>query len=103
MKLLRMYPDLQGANTCCGSICSSEYTLFSNLEVSAGLLTTLNAYEHLYACILACEDIITVCSQTWFCIISTVALMVLSEDPLFYIVSKNMSNKAQLDESWLGM
>lgn len=86
MKLLCMYPDLQGTNTCCGSICSFEYPLFSNLELSAGLLTTINAYEHLYACILAWEDVTTVCSQTWFCIITTMALMLQSEDLLFYSV-----------------
>jgi len=103
MKLLHMYPDLQGANTCCGSICSFEYPLFSNLELSAELLTALSAYERLYACILACEDNSTVCSQTWFCVISTMALMLQSEDPLFYIVSNSMNNKAQLDESWLGV
>lgn len=48
MKLLHMYPDLQGANTCCGGICSFEYLLFSDLELSTGLLTTLNAYEHFF-------------------------------------------------------
>lgn len=75
---------------------------FLNLGLSAGLLTTLSAYEHLRACILACEDIVTVCSQTWFCIISSMALMLQSEDPLFNTVSESMSNKTQLDESWLG-
>lgn len=79
-----------------------EYPLFSNLESSAGLLTILNAYKHLYACILVCKDI-TVFSQPWFYIISTMALMLQSEDLLFYILSKSTSNKAQLDESWLGV
>lgn len=89
MKLLHKYPDLQGANACCGSICSFEYLLFSNLELSAGLLTTLNAYKRLCVRILACKDIITVCSQTRFCIVSTMALMLQSEDPLLYVMSKN--------------
>lgn len=80
-----------------------EYPLFSNSEPSARLLTILNAYKHLYACILVCKDIITVFSQPWFYIISTVALMLQSEDLLFYILSKSTSNKAQLDESWLGV
>lgn len=102
MKLLLMYPDLQAAKTCCVSICSLEYPLFLNLGLSAGLLTTLSAYKHLCACILACEDIVTVCSQTWFCIISSMALMLQLEDSLFDTVSESMSNKAQLDESWLG-
>lgn len=85
MKLLHMYPDLQGANTCCGGICSFEYLLFSDMELSAGLLASLNAYEHFFnACILACKDIITVCAQTWFCVIGTMALMLQSEDLLFY-------------------
>lgn len=100
MKLLHMSPDLQGANTCCGSICSLEYPLFSNLELCVGLLTTLSAYKHLYACILACKDDYTVCSQTCFCIISTMALM-LQSNLLFYRVSESMSNKARLNESWL--
>lgn len=99
MKLLHVSPDLQGANTCCGGICSFEYLLFSNLELCVGLLTTLSAYKHLYACILACKDDITVCSQTCFCIITTMALM-LQSGPLFYRMSESMSNKAQLNESW---
>lgn len=44
-----MSPNLQEANTCCGSICSFEYPLFSNLELCVGLLTNLSAYKHLYA------------------------------------------------------
>lgn len=100
MKLLHMFPDLQGANTCCGSMCSFECPLFSNLELCVGLLTNLSAYKHLYACILACKDEITVCSQICFCIITTMALM-LQSGPLFYRVSESMSNKARLNESWL--
>lgn len=80
-----------------------EYPLFLNLEPSAGLLTTRSACKHLYPCVLACEDIVTVCSQTWFCIISTMALTLQSEDLPFYTVSESTRKKASLDESQLGV